>query len=96
MVDSLEGGGAKILQKTMAPCMGRPQDLAGEGPRILFQIRKFACRKAICALLGGFGDMPLREKNFEWCNLVRNFGVYFDQILSLKFILNYHFLYKNF
>ena len=28
------------------------------------------------------------------CNLVR-FGVYFDQILSLKFFKNYHFLYKN-
>ena len=32
---------------------------------------------------------------FKWCNLVR-FGVYFNQILSLKNFKNYHFLYKNF
>ena len=46
-----------------------------------------------CALLGGFGGhAPPRENVLKWCNLVR-FGVYLDQILSLK---NYHFLYKNF
>ena len=48
-----------------------------------------------CALLGGFGGMLPREIFFKWCNLVR-FGVYFDQILSLNFFLNYHFLYKKF
>ena len=38
-----------------------------------------------CALLRGLGSMPPpREIFFKWCNLVR-FGVYFDQILSLKF-----------
>ena len=47
-----------------------------------------------CALLGGFGGMPPRENFLKWCNLVR-FGVYFDQILSLKNFNNYHFLYKN-
>ena len=46
-----------------------------------------------CALLEGFGGMPPREIFFKWCNLVR-FGVYFDQILSLKNFKNYHFLYK--
>ena len=56
------------------------------------------------ALLWGFGGMP-PENFFKWCNLVR-FGVYLDQILSLKhlkshhflynFFKNYHFLYKNF
>ena len=29
-----------------------------------------------CALLGGFGGMPLRDIFLKWCNLVR-FGVYF-------------------
>ena len=37
---------------------------------------------------------PPRENFLKWCNLVR-FGVYFDQILSLKNFKNYHFLYKN-
>ena len=36
-----------------------------------------------------------REIFLKWCNLVR-FGVYFDQILSLKNFKNYHFVYKNF
>ena len=40
------------------------------------------------------GHAP-REIFLNWCNLVR-FGVYFDQILSLKNFKNYHFLYKNF
>ena len=48
-----------------------------------------------CALLGGFGGMPPRENFLKWCNLVR-FGVYFDQILYLKNLKNYHFLYKYF
>ena len=48
-----------------------------------------------CALLGGFGGMLPRENFLKWRNLVR-FGVYFDQILSLKNFKNYHFLYKNF
>ena len=39
--------------------------------------------------------MPPRENFLKWCNLVR-FGVYFDQILSLKNFKNYHFLYKKF
>ena len=68
---------------------GRPQDLAGGGPRIFFPDLE------ICALLGGFGGMPPREIFLKWCNLVR-FGVYFDQILSLKNFKNYHFLYKEF
>ena len=43
----------------------------------------------------GFGGMPPREIFLKWCNLVR-FGVYFDQILTLKNFKNYHFLYKKF
>ena len=45
--------------------------------------------------LGGFGGMLPREIFFKWCNLVR-FGVYLDQILSLKNFKNYYFLYINF
>ena len=36
---------------------------------------------------------PPREFFSKWCNLVR-FDVYLDQILSVKFFKNYHFLYK--
>ena len=43
----------------------------------------------------GFGGMPPRENFFKWCNLVR-FGVYFDQILSLKNFNNSHLLYNFF
>ena len=41
------------------------------------------------------GHGPPQEIFLKWCNFVR-FGVYFDQILYLKNIKNYHFLYKNF
>ena len=47
-----------------------------------------------CALLGGFGGMLPREIFLKRCNLVR-FRVYFDQILSVFFFKNYHFLYKK-
>ena len=80
---------------------GRPQDLAGGGPRIFFSDLEICMSRSDmlrmakpCALLGGFGGMPPREIFLKWCNLVR-FGVYFDQILYLKNLKNYHFLYKN-
>ena len=44
-----------------------------------------------CALLGGFGGMLPQENFVKRCNLVR-FRVYFDQILSLFLLKNYHFL----
>ena len=44
---------------------------------------------------GGVRGHAPREIFLKWCNLVR-FGVYFDQILSLKNFKNYHFFYiKN-
>ena len=52
------------------------------GPRIFFPVLEI-CMAKLCALLGRFGGMPPREIFLKWCNLVR-FGVYFDQILSLK------------
>ena len=74
---------------------GRPQDLAGGGPRIFFfRFVNLHVAKP-CAMLGGFGGMLPRENFLKWCHLVR-FGVYFDQILSLKNFKNYYFLYKNF
>ena len=69
---------------------GRPQDLGGGGPRIFF----FRFGTLHVAKLGGFGGMLLRENFLKRCNLVR-FRVYFDQILSLFFFKNYHFLYKK-
>ena len=47
------------------------------------------------AYLGLFGGMLPRENFFKWCNLV-HFGVYLDQILSLKNFKNYFFLYIKF
>ena len=75
----------KVELSGASPGFGR-----GGAKNFFFQIWKFACR-----LIGGFGGMLPREIFFKWCNLVR-FGVYFDQILSLKNFKNYHFLYKNF
>ena len=76
---------------------GRPQDLAGGGPRIFFSrfgnlhVAMSLRMAKPCALLGGFGGMPPRENFLKWCNLVR-FGVYFDQILSLKNFKNTIFI----
>ena len=50
--------------------------------------------RGVTRIWQGGGMLP-RENFLKWCNLVR-FGVYFDQILSLKNLNNYHFLYKNF
>ena len=58
----------------------RPQDLAGGGAKNFFSDWK-----------GRFGGMLPREQFLKWFNLVR-YGVYFDQILSLKSFKNYHFL----
>ena len=63
------------------------------GPRIFFSDLKI-CMAKPCALLGGFGGMLPRENFLKRCNLVR-FRVYFDQIFSLLFFKNYHFLYKK-
>ena len=47
------------------------------------------------ALLGGFGGMLPQEIFLKWCNLVR-FGVYLDQILSLKIFFLTTILYITF
>ena len=73
------GGGQEFFFSDLGICMSRSDMLRMAKP---------------CALLGGFGGMLPRENFLRWCNLVR-FGVYFDQILSLKNFKNYHFLYKN-
>ena len=62
------GGGPRIFFSDLGICMSRSDMLRMAKP---------------CALLGGFGGMLPRENFLKWCNLVR-FGVYFDQILSLK------------
>ena len=75
-----QGGGQEFFFPDLEICMSRSDMLRMAKP---------------CALLEGFGGMPPRENFLKWCNLVR-FGVYFDQILSLKIFKNYHFLYKKF
>ena len=67
----------------------------GRGGAKNFEICMIKRMAKPCALLGGFWGMPPRENFLKWCNLVR-FGVYFDQILSLRNFKNYHFLYKKF
>ena len=62
------GGGQEFFFSDLGICMSRSDMLRMAKP---------------CALLGGFGGMLPRENFLKWCNLVR-FGVYFDQILSLK------------
>ena len=86
----------------VSQCPGASPGFGRGGPRIFFldleicmSLSDMLRMAKPCALLGGFGGMPPRENFFKWCNLVR-FGVYFDQILSLKIFLNYHFLYKKF
>ena len=60
---------------------GRIQDLAGRGARNIF----FRFGNLHVALLEGLGGIPLLLPRifFKWYNFVR-FGVYLDQILSLK------------
>ena len=54
------------------------------------------CARFVPRLLEGFRGMPPpREIFFKWCNLVC-FGVYLDQMLSLKNFFKYYFLYKIF
>ena len=72
-------GGAKNFFSDLGICMSRSDMLRMAKP---------------CALLGGFGGMLPRENFLKRCNLVR-FRVYFDQILSLFFYKNYHFLYNK-
>ena len=73
---------------------GGPQDLAGGTKHFFPRFGNLHVAKP-CALLGGFGGMLPREYFLKGCNLVR-FGVYFDQILSLKNFKNYHFYIKKF
>ena len=70
-----QGGGPIIFFSDLGICMSRSDMLRMAKP---------------CALLGGFGGMLPRENFLKWCNLVR-FGVYFDQILSLKNIQKLQF-----
>ena len=48
-----------------------------------------------CASLGGVRGHAPENFFLKWCNLVR-FGVYLDQILTLKNFKNYHFYAKKF
>ena len=71
---------------------GRPQDLAGGGGQEFFFSREISCREFAMRFARGVrGHAPPRK----FFKMVR-FGVYFDQILSLKNFKNYHFLYKKF
>ena len=65
------------------------------GPRIFFQIWKFACAAhgEDMRFTRGFGGMLPQDNFLKLCNLV-HFGVYFDQILSLKIFKNYLFYLK--
>ena len=68
---------------------GRSQNLAGGGARIFFRVWKFAYREATCALLGEFGGMLPREKNFKMVHFWCIFGSYFafTKCLKLQFFI---------
>ena len=72
---------------TMVPIpRGVPRIWEGGAKNFFFQIWEFACREATCC--------AWRSTFLKRCNLV-HFRVYFDQILSLFFFKNYHFLYEK-
>ena len=79
---------------------GRPQDLGGGAKNFFFRFvilhvaKRHAAHGEAMRIARGFGGMLPRENFLKRCNLVR-FRVYFDQILSLFFFKNYHFLYKK-
>ena len=92
-----------IINPPRCNCRGVPRIWQGGGQEFFFSdleicMSRLAKRhaahvKAMRFGRGVRGHAP-RENFLKWCNLVR-FGVYFDQILSLKNFNNYHFLYKN-
>ena len=82
---------------------GRPQDLGGGQEFTFFRFGNLHVAKRhaahgetmrIAGGGGGSGACSLEKFFLKRCNLVR-FRVYFDQILSLFFFKNYHFLYKK-
>ena len=87
------------LSKIDAHYRGVPRIWQGGGPRIFFSRfgnlhvakRHAAHGKAMLFARGVRGHAPPRK----FFKMVR-FGVYFDQILSLKNFKKYHFLYKKF
>ena len=82
-----QGGGQEFFFPDLETCMSRSDMLR-------MAKRHAAHGEAMRFVRGVRGHAP-RENFLKWCNLVR-FGVYFDQILSLKNFKNYHFLYKKF
>ena len=72
--------------------MGVPTIWQGGGQEFLFEIWTFICREAMRFARGVRGHAP-PPIFFKWCNLVR-FGVYFDQILSIKIFKNTIFYIK--
>ena len=83
------------MMKSAQRTQGRPQDLAGGGPRNFFfrfgnlhvAKRHAAHGEGMRFARGVRGHAPLRN----FFKMV-HFGVYFDHILSLKNFKNYHFL----
>ena len=92
----------QYLNITWQGIQGRPQDLGGGGAKNFFFFRfgnlhvakLHAAHGEAMRIVRGFGGMLPREIFLKRCNLVR-FRVYFDQILSLFLLKNYHFLCKK-
>ena len=85
-----------VISSGASPGFGRGggQELFFSDLGICMSLRGMLRMAKPSALLRGFGGMLLQEIFFKRCNLVR-LRVYFDQILSLFFSKNYHFLYKK-
>ena len=79
---------------------GVPRIWEGGGQEFFFRFgnlhvaKRHAAHGEAMRIARGFGGMLPREIFLKRCNLVR-FRVYFDQILSLFFFKNSHFLYKK-
>ena len=82
-----------IIIDSQAIIQGRPQDLVFGLGNLHVAKRHAAHGKAMRFARGVRGHVSPRNF-FKWCNLVR-FGVYFDQILSLKISKITIFYIKN-
>ena len=81
------------MAKGVNPCSNMGGDNIGE--KYTSRLRDVLRGAKRRAFIGGFGGLPPREiflNGAIWCD----FGVYLDQILSLKNFKNYYFLYKIF
>ena len=87
---------SKVVKYTCWAMPGASPGFERRGPRIIFFSDLGICmsRSDMLRIARGVRGYAPREIFLKRCNLVR-LRVYSDQILSLFFFTNYHFLYKK-